>query len=380
MKRRDGPGPEDERHLRRAVQLARRGEGFVEPNPMVGCVLVRDGRVIGEGYHRRFGGPHAEVEALRHCTQSPRGATAYVSLEPCCHYDKTPPCTDALIAAGVARVVAPLMDADPRVAGGGFEVLRKAGIQVDVGALAAEAADVNAPFIKLVREHRPWVILKWAQSLDGKIATRTGDSKWITDETCRAHAHRTRGRVDAILVGVGTVLTDDPALTCRVGRPRRIATRIVLDTHLRTPLRAQVVHSARTTPTWVFHASDAPPRRARALQQAGCVLHRVKATRTGLSLPAILDVLGGRRMTNVLVEGGGRVLGQFFDQRLADEFYIYVAAVLIGGAGATGALHASGRSTVSAALRLPADAHMRALGSGYFIAARTHRAREHPGT
>ena len=200
---------EDEQHLRRALQLAARGQGYVEPNPMVGCVIASHGRVIGEGYHHRFGGPHAEVDALRRCTATPRGATVYVTLEPCCHYGKTPPCTEALIGAEVARVVAPLEDPNPAVAGGGFARLRKAGIRTDVGLLREEVARLNAPFFKLVQRHRPWVILKWAQSLDGKIATRMGESKWITDEVCRAHAHRTRGRVDAIVEGIGSVLRDD---------------------------------------------------------------------------------------------------------------------------------------------------------------------------
>lgn len=370
MVRHDRPVPDEDLYLRRALQLARRGQGYVEPNPMVGCVIAKRGRIIGEGYHRCFGGPHAEVDALQRCAESPRGATAYVSLEPCCHHGKTPPCTDALIVAGVARVVAPLTDPNPHVAGGGFAALRRAGIRVDVGLRAAEAAEVNAPFIKLVREHRPWVILKWAQSLDGKIATRTGDSAWITDEACRTHAHRTRGRVDAILVGIGTVLTDDPVLTCRAGRPRRIATRIVLDTLLRTPLRAQLVRTARKIPTWIFHSVAAPARRARALARTGCVLHPVRHTHTGLSLPAVLDVLGQHQLTNILVEGGGRTLGQFFDAHLADELHVYIAPLLIGGAAATGALHANGAATVADALRLPAEGHVRRLGSGCFLGAR----------
>ncbi|MBU0608356.1 MAG: bifunctional diaminohydroxyphosphoribosylaminopyrimidine deaminase/5-amino-6-(5-phosphoribosylamino)uracil reductase RibD [Armatimonadetes bacterium] len=361
--------PDDERHLRRALRLARRGQGRVEPNPMVGCVIVKHGRVIGEGYHRRFGGPHAEVEALRQCTTSPRGATVYVTLEPCCHYGKTPPCTDALLAAGIARVVAPVEDPNPPVAGRGLALLRKAGVRIDRGLLAGEAATLNAPFFKLVREHRPWVILKWAQSLDGKIATRTGDSKWITDEVCRAHAHRTRGRLDAILVGIGTVLTDDPLLTCRVGRPRRVATRVVLDSRLRTPLSSQLVRTARRVPTWVFHGRGAPARRARALEKAGCVLHAIPRSGDGLALPALLDVLGEHQITNVLVEGGGVLLGNFFDKELADEFHIYIAPLLIGGSQAPGPLHALGVSTVARALRLPGEPRVRRLGGGYFVRA-----------
>jgi diaminohydroxyphosphoribosylaminopyrimidine deaminase/5-amino-6-(5-phosphoribosylamino)uracil reductase len=356
---------EDERWLRRALALAVRGQGRVEPNPMVGCVIVRGRRLLGAGYHRRFGDPHAEIEALRRCRRSPRGATVYVTLEPCCHYGKTPPCTDALITAGVARVVAPLADPNGPVAGRGFVALRKAGVQVDEGQLADRAAALNAPFFKLIRAHRPWVILKWAQSLDGKIATCTGDSKWISDEACRAHAHRTRGRVDAIIVGIGTVLRDDPLLTCRLVRPRRIATRVVLDSDLRTPPHSQLVRTARQVPTWVFHARNASSRRARALAKAGCQLHGVPTMSVGLSLPAVLDTLGAQEMTNVLVEGGGRVLGSFFDQRLADEFHIYLAPRLIGGASSPGPLHGMGVSTVGAVATL-SPALVR-LGDGWFV-------------
>ncbi|MEW6199620.1 MAG: bifunctional diaminohydroxyphosphoribosylaminopyrimidine deaminase/5-amino-6-(5-phosphoribosylamino)uracil reductase RibD [Planctomycetota bacterium] len=362
--------PDDERHLRRALRRAERGRGRVEPNPVVGCVIVKRGRVIGEGFHRRYGGPHAEIEALRHCRESPRGATVYVTLEPCCHQGQTPPCTDALIAAGVGRVVAPLRDPNPLVGGGGFAVLRRAGVRVDVGPLAAEAAELNAPFFKLVRQRRPWVILKWAQSLDGKIATRTGDSKWISDAACRAHAHRVRGRMDAIVVGVGTVLTDDPLLTCRVGRPRRVATRIILDTRLRTPLRAQLVRTARRVPTWVFCGPEAPRRRVHALERAGCVVRPVRRTRRGVSLAAVLNEVGAARMTNVLVEGGATLLGRFFDEALADECHIYVAPRLIGGADAPGPLGGRGVERVADAVALPPASRLRHLGDGYFLDAR----------
>jgi diaminohydroxyphosphoribosylaminopyrimidine deaminase/5-amino-6-(5-phosphoribosylamino)uracil reductase len=356
--------------MQRALRLATRGQGYVEPNPMVGCVIVRRGEIIGEGYHRRFGGPHAEIEALRRCRSSPRGATVYVTLEPCCHFGKTPPCTEALIEAGVRRVVAALRDPTPQVAGRGARKLRAAGIRVETGLLARQAAELDAPFFKLMQHKRPWVILKWAQSLDGKIATRTGDAKWISDEPARAHAHRVRGRVDAILVGRKTVLADDPELTCRVGRMRRIATRIVLDAGLRTPTTARLVRGARSLPTWIIGATGAPQSRARALQAAGCVVHRVPRKGSQLSLPAILDLLGAHGMTNALVEGGGRLLGSFLDQRLADEFHIYVAPLLIGGIRAVSVLGGQGPATVREALRLPQQTSIRRLGSGWFIRVR----------
>lgn len=356
--------------MRRALRLAARGQGRVEPNPMVGCIIAAGGRIIGEGYHQRFGGPHAEIRALRRCRASPRGASAYVTLEPCGHLGKTPPCTEALIQAGVRRVVLALRDPGPQVAGRGLKKLRAAGIRVETGLLAEQAAELNAPYIKLVRQKRPWVILKWAQSLDGRIATRTYDSKWISDPRARADAHRLRGRMDAILVGRQTVLTDDPQLTCRVGRVRRVATRVVLDARLRTPPTAKLVRSARRVPTWMVCAVGAPRSRAKALQAAGCVVHRVARDGDRLSLSAILDLLGGHEMTNVLVEGGGRLLGSFVDQRLADEFHVYLAPLLIGGAEAVSALDARGPATVSQALRLPENASIRRLGSGWLVRAR----------
>lgn len=357
---------EDPVHMRRALQLAARGQGRVEPNPMVGCVITRGGRVIGEGHHRRFGGPHAEIEALRRCVSSARGATVYVTLEPCCHHGKTPPCTDALLAAGIGRVVAACEDPNPQVAGRGLATLRKAGVQVDVGLLDHMAAALNAPFFKLVQQQRPWVILKWAQSLDGKIATHTGDSKWISDEVCRAHAHRVRGRLDAIIAGVKTVLRDDPLLTSRVGRPRRVATRVILDSDLRTPPRAQLVRTAGQVPTWIFSSRRAAARRAKALERAGCRVLPVAHVRAGLDLAEVLNVLGEHLMTNVLVEGGGQLLGSFFDQHLADELHVYVAPLLIGGRNAPGPLHQLGPALVANARRLTSELRLRKLGTGYF--------------
>ncbi len=224
--------PFDTQQMQRAIALARRGEGFVEPNPMVGCVLVRDGNVVGEGWHQRFGGPHAEVVALQAAGGDARGATAYVSLEPCCHHGKTPPCTQALIDAGVARVVIAMHDSFAEVAGGGVKQLREAGIEVTVGLLDDEARQLNAPYLKLIEQGRPWVIAKWAMTLDGRIASKTGSSQWISGEASRAIGHGLRGRVDAIIVGRGTAAADDPLLTTRLSdgnKPPRTATRVVFE-------------------------------------------------------------------------------------------------------------------------------------------------------
>ena len=363
----------DAAFMRRALALAKRGLGRVEPNPMVGCVIVRNDKIIGEGYHRRFGGPHAEVDALRRCGASAKGAAAYVTLEPCCFHGKTPPCSEALIAAGVRRVVAAMEDPHERVSGKGAARLRKAGIKVDIGLLVDQAGELAAPYVKLVTKKRPWVILKWAQSLDGKIATRTGDSKWISDQACRAHAHRTRGRVDAVVVGVGTVIADDPMLTCRACKPKRIATRIVLDGNLRTPRTARLVRTARQTPTWIFCGKDAPRSRVAPLEKSGCVIHRVRAGKRGVSLIAVLNALGRAQMANVLVEGGGRVLGAFHDAQLADEYHIYVAPILIGGREAPGPLHALGPKSIEECAILASKLTTQRLGNGRLIQIRATR-------
>ena len=354
--------PDDENRMRRALALAVRGQGSVEPNPMVGCVVVRGNRIVGEGYHRRFGGPHAEVHALRDAGKLAKGATAYVTLEPCCHFGKTPPCTDALIAAGIGRVVVAMRDPFPKVAGKGFRQLRAAGLEVAVGLLEAEAMELNRPYLKLQRHGRPWVILKWAQSIDGRIATRSGDSQWISCERSRALAHRIRGRVDAVIIGVGTALADDPLLTCRHGRPKRTAVRIVIDPRLRLPLNSQLVRTARKAPAMVVtdrRSAEGPA--ARKLTRAGVEVLGMPATRSGLDLGCLLDELGRRRMTNVMVEGGGRTLGHFYDADLADESVIFVAPRLIGGATAIAPLTGLGPANMKDVRR---PAHVTVTRSG----------------
>jgi diaminohydroxyphosphoribosylaminopyrimidine deaminase/5-amino-6-(5-phosphoribosylamino)uracil reductase len=329
-------------HMRRALMLAARGVGRVEPNPMVGCVLVRRGRVVGEGYHRRFGGPHAEVEAIRAAGKAVRGATAYVTLEPCCHHGKTPPCTDALLAAGIDRVVAAMADPFPRVCGRGLDILRKAGVQVDIGLCEHEAIQLNGPYLKRQKLGLPWVILKWAQTIDGKIATRTGESRWISGEQSRKWVHQVRGRVDAIIVGVGTAIADDPLLDCRYGRRRRVAARVVIDPHLRTPSNAQLVRTARQIPTILVSSHGVSGKKAAVFEQAGAEVMSVRETRGGLDLRAMLKQLARRGMTNVLVEGGGKTLGSFYDQGLADEAIVFISRRLMGGELATSPLAGRG--------------------------------------
>lgn len=343
-----------------ALDLARRGQGLVEPNPMVGCVIVNDDRIVGSGYHRQFGGPHAEPSALQAAGKLAEGATAYVTLEPCDHTGKTPPCTEALIRAGVKRVIAAMKDPNPLVAGKGFRRLRAAGIQVQVGLMRDAAMALNAPFIKYFLEHRPYVILKWAQSIDGKIATRTGDSKWISSLESRREAHVLRARVDGIIVGINTVLADDPDLTARLVRPKRIAARIILDPTLLIPLDSKLVRTAKKTPTIIAagpgarsRTGSAVSRKRTRLQHAGCKILDLPPATSGIDLDALLAALHDRQMTNLLVEGGGQVLGSFVERGLADEASIFVAPKLIGGERAPGPLRNPGPASMS---RLPSIA------------------------
>ncbi len=337
----------DYQHMQRALELARRGEGYVEPNPMVGCLLVKAGRVVGEGYHRKFGKPHAEVNALRAAGSKAKGATCYVTLEPCAHFGKTPPCADALIEAGIKRVMVAARDPNPLVAGRGIKKLRAAGVHVDLGLMKKEAERLIAPFRSFHIEKRPFITLKWAQSIDGKIATHTGDSKWITSRAARQQAHRLRARVDAILVGSGTVLADDPELTARLAKPKRIATRVVLDSRLRTPPTSKLVMSAAAWPVLIATTDAAPARKRRLLERAGCEVHVLPSRRGKISLPALLALLHERGCTNLMVEGGSAVLSAFWDAGLVDRAEIYVAPRLVGGNRSLSALCGQGVAKIA---------------------------------
>ena len=299
-------------HMRCALELAARGQGFVEPNPMVGCVIARGAEIIGEGFHRRFGGPHAEVEALQIAGDRAAGATLYVTLEPCCHHGKTPPCVEAVLAAGVRRVIVAMRDPFPQVQGGGIADLRAAGVDVEVGLLEAEARRLNAPYLKLVETGRPWIIAKWAMTLDGKIATYTGESRWISNPQSREVVHKLRGRVDAVAVGRGTAARDDPLLTARPPGPRT-AVRVVLDTHASLGSDSQLVRTASEAPVLVAVGAESSPADRLRLARAGCEVFVCEGETPAARWDALLAELGRRRMTNVLVEGGGRLLGSLLD-------------------------------------------------------------------
>ncbi len=323
----------DRRWMARAVELAVRGQGAVEPNPLVGCVIAQGERIVGEGWHTRFGGPHAEIEALAAAGPAAAGATLYVTLEPCCHHGKTPPCTQALIRSAVRRVVVAQVDPFPEVAGRGIAELRQAGIQVELGLLEQEAQQLNAPYLKLIRRGRPWMLAKWAMTLDGKLATRTGSSRWISGTASRRRVHQLRGRVDAILVGRRTAELDDPLLTARPPGPR-VAVRIVVDSQARLAPDSQLVRTARDVPVLLAVGPAATAADCRRLSDAGCEIWTGAADDASQRLLLLLDELGRRRMTNVLVEGGGRLLGSLFDAGELDEVHVFIAPKLAGGTDA----------------------------------------------
>ena len=321
-------------HMRAALALARRGLGQTWPNPSVGCVIVRDGRVVGRAVTATGGRPHAEALALRMAGEQARGATVYVTLEPCSHHGRTPPCADALVEAGVARVVIAARDVDPRVNGAGSARLRAAGIMVDEGLLAAEAEEINAGFTSRIRFGRPLVTLKLASTLDGRIATRDGESQWITGAVARRMAHALRGRHDAVMVGVGTVLTDDPDLTCRIPGFRTFQViRVVADSHLRTSLTARLVASARATPTWIVSRNGADPARRRALGAAGVTLLDVPGSDAGVDLRRALEALAERGITRLLIEGGGQLAASLLRADLVDGVAWFHAPCVMGGDG-----------------------------------------------
>lgn len=367
----------DEQMMARAIALGRRGEGRVEPNPMVGCVIVQRQRIIGSGYHRRFGGSHAEVEALGSCLSSPRGATVYVSLEPCSHQGKTPPCTAALIEAGVGRVVFAVRDPSEHAGGRATRLLRQAGIEVMSGVMELDAVRLLAPFLISTRLPRPYVIAKWAQSLDGRMATTTGQSKWITSQQSRLLAHRIRARVDAVMVGAGTALVDDPFLTARGVPIRRRAIRVVLDSRLRIAEACHLTECAEMepgdmgpdemktggSPRTVVFTSTAKARSPKAKRLVSKGVSVIPCSRRGahLSLRACLRKLQQLGVTNVLVEGGPRLLTSLLRDQLVDEAQVFVSPRLMGGEGSSGMLGRFVGSEVVDALS-PRSVHTRRIG------------------
>lgn len=368
----------DQRYMAEALDLARLAMGRTSPNPMVGCVIVREGRVVGRGYHLKAGTPHAEVHALSQAGDEARGATLYVTLEPCSHHGRTPPCADAVIRAGIRRVVAAMTDPNPRVAGCGLNRIREAGAEVEVGVLEEEAKRLNEVFLEYITTGLPFVWMKSAITLDGKTATRTGDSKWITGEESRLEVHRLRNRLDAIMVGVGTILADDPQLTCRLPGGRD-PVRVIVDSQARTPPKASLLGSESPAPTIIAVTAKAPAKRVKALVEAGAEIAPFEAGPDGrVSLPHLMKFLAARDLTSVLLEGGNSLNATVVEAGLVHKAWFFVAPKTIGGREAPGPIGGQGGKKMSEA-RLWRFTDLRRFGDDLLIEAYPRRAGEATG-
>jgi diaminohydroxyphosphoribosylaminopyrimidine deaminase/5-amino-6-(5-phosphoribosylamino)uracil reductase len=371
------PGLDDEHWMRLALRLAAKGQGRVEPNPMVGCVLVKQGACIAQGYHHFFGGPHAEADALQTLSSASdaAGATVYVTLEPCCHQGKTPPCSLALIKAKVSRVVIAMRDPFPQVDGGGIGQLREAGIEVTVDVLKEDAEALNAPYLKRLETGMPWVIAKWAMTIDGRIATTSGESQWISGARSRHQVHLLRSRVDAIVVGTGTVIADDPLLNARLLNARllnarllnarlpggdlkssgvaRVAKRVVLCRNRLPPRGSKLIQTAAELETWLMTSPRVDPAELKDLEDAGVRVFRLRTDQPHPMIRDSLVHLGDRGMTNVMIEGGPGVLGSFVNPStgacLVDECHVYVGSKLFGGESAPGPVGGEGIARIDLA-------------------------------
>jgi diaminohydroxyphosphoribosylaminopyrimidine deaminase/5-amino-6-(5-phosphoribosylamino)uracil reductase len=361
----------DVRHLKRAIELASEARGMTSPNPLVGAVIVKSGRVIGEGFHTAAGHPHAEREALSACKEDPAGATMYVSLEPCAHEGRTPPCTDAIVEAGIARVVVASDDPTEKANGRGLGILRDEGVSVEVfnGELAEAARLLNQPFRKHARTGRPLVVMKCAMTLDGKVATSTGDSQWISGEESRARAHRWRAELDAVVVGIGTALTDDPLLTARVEAVARQPSRVVFDSEARLPLDSNLVRSIDEAPLIVVCGRGAPRTATEALTAAGAEVVVVSGENEGARVGAALDELGSRGIQSLLLEGGPHLAGAFLDANEIDVVHAFVAPMLAGGRNAKPPVEGQGIERIAAGRRA-LSTEVERIGDDVLISAR----------
>ncbi len=345
----------DEEYMSLALGMAKRGMGRTSPNPMVGAVVVKGTTIVGRGYHHRAGEPHAEILALRQAGEKARGATLYLNLEPCDHFGRTPPCTRAILDAGLKRVVAGMKDPNPLVSGRGIRRLRRAGIKVDVGVLGEESREMNAPFCKYIETRTPFVTLKAAISLDGKIATRSGDSRWISSEVSRAYVHRLRSTMDAVMVGIGTVLKDDPLLNVRLPGVKNIRhpLRVIVDSHLRIPFRSQVVKTAEKYRTLVATTRPASISRIERLKKAHLEVIVVKSDVDGrVDLRALMRELGRREILSVLLEGGPTLNAGALREKVIDRMVLFMAPKIIGGEKAPGMIGGDGASRIRDAVPL----------------------------
>ena len=341
----------DENFMRIALDLAEKGRGRVEPNPLVGAVIVNNGEIVGQGYHEYFGGPHAEVNAIAAAEDMCKGATLYVTLEPCTHFGKTPPCVDAVKSSGIKRVVVAAADPNPVNNGKGFKLLREAGIEVIEKVLEESAKKLNTPFFKLITTKIPYIIAKWAMTLDGKIATRTGDSKWISSEESRLYVHKKRAMIDGIVVGIRTVQRDNPLLTCRM-KDGRNPKRVVVDARADIPLCSQLVQTVKDADVFIATTSAAPIERIKKLERFGCKIIELKKGPKGVDTLSLIQALGAMNFTNVLIEGGGTLLGTFFDKELVDKVMVFVAPHIVGGAEAKAPVMGIGVEKITESLHL----------------------------
>ena len=361
---------QDRQYMKMALELAQKGMGFTAPNPMVGAVIVKNGRIIGQGYHRKYGGLHAEREALAACTEEPEGASIYVTLEPCCHYGKQPPCVNAILEAGIRRVIIGSSDPNPLVAGKGIRILKDHGIEVTENILKEECDKLNEAFFYYIQNKKPYVVMKYAMTMDGKIAAYTGESKWVTGEAARIHVQEQRLKYTGIMVGVGTVLADDPMLTCRLENSRN-PVRIICDSHLRTPLTSKIVRTAKTIPT-ILASSSKDQQKIKNYEELGCQVLYVPEKNGHIDLNRLMELLGAAKIDSILLEGGGSLNWSALESGIVQKVQTYIAPKLFGGEEAKTPVEGKGFPDPASAVLLKNSEIIR-LGDDFLIESEVKR-------
>lgn len=359
-------------YMQLAIELAKKGLGHTSPNPMVGCVVVKEGRIVTQGFHEQYGGFHAERNALMRCEEDLTGADLYVTLEPCCHHGNTPPCTDIIIERGIGRVFVGTKDPNPQVAGRGIEILREHGIEVETGVLEKECFELNEVFMHYIKKKKPYIAMKYAMTMDGKIATFTGDSKWVTGEEARQHVHQLRKRYSSIMIGIGTVLVDDPMLNCRIEEGVD-PVRVICDSHLRIPLDSKIVKTAGEIRTIVAYASGDDDKKC-MLEKAGVELIHIDSNGT-VDFTSLVRQLGQMGIDSILIEGGGTFHGTVLKSGLVDRIYCYIAPKLIGGKEAKSPVEGSGFPLMKEALEIDVTDILK-LGADICITGKVHKCQE----
>ena len=361
---------QDRQYMKMALELAQKGMGFTAPNPMVGAVIVKNGRIIGQGYHRKYGELHAEREALAACTEEPEGASIYVTLEPCCHYGKQPPCVNAILEAGIRRVIIGSSDPNPLVAGKGIRILKDHGIEVTENILKEECDKLNEAFFYYIQNKKPYVVMKYAMTMDGKIAAYTGESKWVTGEAARIHVQEQRLKYTGIMVGVGTVLADDPMLTCRLENSRN-PVRIICDSHLRTPLTSKIVRTAETIPT-ILASSSKDQQKIKNYEELGCQVLYVPEKNGHIDLNRLMELLGAAKIDSILLEGGGSLNWSALESGIVQKVQTYIAPKLFGGEEAKTPVEGKGFPDPASAVLLKNSEIIR-LGDDFLIESEVKR-------